>query len=190
MTERELTPEQAMELKRVWWLFPLLGVLSLAAGIIIVAQPSHSLATLAVVAGIFLLLDGITELINALGAGVENRGLAAIVGILGIVVGIVLIRHPFHGVSAVAILFGIWLVAVGAIRLMRELVVRVHPLLGVLIAFATLLFGIAIIANPSIGYTTLALLGGIWLIINGIGRVALGFSLRTASAGEGRPSVA
>ena len=45
-----------------WWLLALVGVLSIAAGIIILLKPSDSLATLAVIAGIFLLLDGIIEL--------------------------------------------------------------------------------------------------------------------------------
>lgn len=155
------------------------------------AQPSDSLATLAVVVGIFLLIDGIVELVSALGRDVENRAIAAILGVLGIVVGIALIRHPFHGVSAIGILIGIWLVAAGVIRLLRAVVSR-HPLLASLIALVEIVAGIAIVANPHIGYTTLAVLTGIWLIINGIGTVAFGWSVRSeereARTSSSRPS--
>ena len=34
--------------------------------------------------------------------------------------------------------------------------------------------GIAVVANPHIGYATLAILTGIWLILSGIGTIALG----------------
>lgn len=47
------------------WLLPIVGVLSVVAGVIILFKPSESLATLAVIAGIFLLLDGILEVIDS-----------------------------------------------------------------------------------------------------------------------------
>jgi uncharacterized membrane protein HdeD (DUF308 family) len=187
----DLTAEHPLELKGLWWLLLFVGLASLVAGVVLVAQPSDSLATLAVVVGIFLLIDGIVELVSALGRDVENRAIAAILGVLGIVVGIALIRHPFHGVSAIGILIGIWLVASGVIRLLRAVVSR-HPLLASLIALVEIVAGIAIVANPHIGYTTLAVLTGIWLIINGIGTVAFGWSIRSeereARTSPSRPS--
>ena len=103
------------EAGRIWWVFVLLGVLSLVAGVILVIKPSHSLATLAVVFGIFLLLDGIVELISSFRRE-EGRALAAILGVLGVVVGIILIRHPTHAVNAIGLVIGIWLVAAGVVR--------------------------------------------------------------------------
>lgn len=180
---------ETLEVKTFWWVFLLLGVLSLAAGVILIAQPSHSLATLAVVTGIFVLIDGIVELVSSLGRNVENRGLAAIVGVLGIVVGIVLIRHPFGGVSAIGIVIGIWLVAAGVVRMLHA-VAGPRPLLSSLIALVEIVAGIAVVSNPHIGYTTLAILLGIWLIINGIGTVAFGLLLRGAESTLRRASSA
>lgn len=184
MTETDLAHEEAPELASLWWLFPVLGVLSCVAGVILVARPSNSLKTLAVVVGIFLLLDGIFQLASSLGRGADNRALAAILGVLGIVVGIALIRHPFHGVSAVGILLGIWLVASGLIRLVRAIVVPLHRLLGIVIALLETVVGIVIVSDPRIGYTTLAVLAGIWLIVNGIATIVFGFAIRAAGAGS------
>lgn len=161
-----------------WWLFVVVGIASLVAGVIIVLQPSHSLATLAVVAGIFLLLDGIVELIESLGHSVENRALAAIVGVLGIVVGVLLIRHPTHAVTAVGLLIGIWLIAAGVIRLLRAIALGARLLWGIGVAVLEIVVGIAIVANPHIGYATLAILLGIWLIVNGVGMIGLGLAIR------------
>ena len=109
--------EDVLEAFRLWWVFVVVGLASLIAGVILVLKPSNSLATLAVVVGIFLLIDGIAELIRSFGGRVENRALSAIIGVLGVVIGIALIRHPFHGVTAIGLLIGIWLVAAGVVRL-------------------------------------------------------------------------
>ena len=112
-----VTPEDtAPEPSWVRWVILLVGVLSVVAGIILVFKPSHSLTTLAVIFGIFLLIDGIGELIGSFGRMVENRALAAIVGVLGIVFGILLIRHPSGAVTAIGLLIGIWMVAAGIVR--------------------------------------------------------------------------
>lgn len=177
MSGADRSAVQPVQLKVLWWPFLLLGLLSLAAGVILIVRPSHSLATLAVVTGIFLLIDGIVELATSLGRNVEYRALAAIIGVLGIVVGIVLIRHPFESVSAIGIVVGIWLVAVGVVRMLHA-IAGPRPLLSSLIALVEIVAGIAIVSNPHIGYTTLAILLGIWLIINGIGTMAFGLMLR------------
>ena len=57
-----------------------LRVLSIAAGIIILLKPGDSLATLAVIAGIFLLVDGILELAASLMRGTQSRGSLALLG--------------------------------------------------------------------------------------------------------------
>src|SRR5436190_885459 len=135
------------EAARGWWLFAVVGVLSVVAGAILVAEPSNSLATLSVVMGIFLLLDGIVELVGSFGHTIENRGLAAIAGILGIVIGIILIRHPTHAVTAIGLLIGIWLVAAGAVRLLRALTLGGRVLPRIMIALLEIAVGIAIVAN-------------------------------------------
>jgi uncharacterized membrane protein HdeD (DUF308 family) len=100
-----------------WWLLLLVGALSVVAGVIILFKPSDSLSTIAVIAGLFVLIDGITELIASFSRQTQNRGLVAVLGVLSAIVGILLIRHPIAGVTAIALFIGIWLVAVGVVRL-------------------------------------------------------------------------
>src|SRR5204862_8030937 len=101
----------------LWWVLSLVGLLSIAAGVIILFKPGDSLETLSVIAGIFLVVDAIFELAASLFPGTQNRGLVAIVGVLSLLAGIVLIRHPIAGVAAAAILIALWLITVGARRL-------------------------------------------------------------------------
>jgi uncharacterized membrane protein HdeD (DUF308 family) len=176
-----VTQHEAREPAWAWWVVLVIGVLSVVAGVILVFKPSDSLATLAVIFGIFLLIDGIGELIASFGRTVENRGLAAILGVLGIVIGIALIRHPFHGVTAIGLLIGIWLVAAGVVGLVRTLVVGTNLLLGVIVALLELVVGIVIVSDPHIGYSALAIITGIWLILSGLATVALAVAIRSAA---------
>lgn len=166
------------EMARGWWLLDVVGVASAVAGVILVTKPSHSLATLAVIVGIFLLIDGLVELVSSFGHPAEGRAIAVVVGLLGVIVGIILIRHPTRAVDAIGLLIGIWLVAAGVLRLLRAL--SVTGLLQAAIAVVEIVVGIVIVSDPHIGYATLAILTGIWLIVNGVAMIVLGLAVRKA----------
>ena len=162
-----------------WWLLALVGVLSIAAGIIILLKPGDSLATLAVIAGIFLLLDGIIELAASIMGATQSRGSLALLGALTAIVGVLLIRHPIEGVAAIALLIGIWLIAVGVIRIIAAFDLYENRGWNIFAGAVELLAGIVIVSDPNIGFATLALLVGIGFILNGMGMFAVGWSLHT-----------
>jgi uncharacterized membrane protein HdeD (DUF308 family) len=145
--------------------------------IVVLAKPSNSLATLAVVFGIFVFLDGIVWLAGALSGGSQNRGLLAVVGVLSVIAGVLLIRHPLGGVRAVALVLGIWLMAVGVVRFISAFDAEDHRLWRMVVALVLMIAGIAIVASPHIGYATLALIAGIGFICYGIGLMVTGWAL-------------
>ena len=170
-----------------WWLLLLVGVLSIAAGIIILLKPSDSLATLAVIAGIFLLADGIIELVASLMHGTRNRGTLALLGVLTAIIGVLLIRHPIGGVAAIALLIGIWLIAIGVVRIIAAFEVDENRGWNIFAGAVELLAGIVIVSDPNIGFATLALLVGIGFILNGMGMLAVGWSLHTVRGAAEAP---
>jgi uncharacterized membrane protein HdeD (DUF308 family) len=157
-----------------WWLLVVVGLLSILAGVIILFKPGESLATLAVISGIFLLVDGILELADSLLRSTENRGLVALLGVLTAIVGVLLIRHPIGGIVAVALLIGLWLIAIGVIRFVTAFGEYENRGWHALAGIVELIAGIVIVANPNIGFATLALLVGISFIFNGIAMSILG----------------
>ncbi len=161
-----------------WWLVLLAGLVSVVAGVVILFKPGDSLATLAVIAGIFILVDGILELGSSFMRSTANRGMTAVLGVLTVVVGVLLIRHPIGGVAAVALLIGIWLIAIGVIRFVTAFEELEHRAWHAFAGILELIAGIVIVANPDIGFATLAILVGIGFIANGIGMTALGWGMR------------
>jgi uncharacterized membrane protein HdeD (DUF308 family) len=170
-----------------WWVASLIGVISIVAGIIVIVKPSNSLETLAVVSGIFVLIDGIVAIVEALGRDTENRGLVAVLGVVSVVVGILLIRHPLAGVTAVALLLGIWLVAVAVVRLVVAFAVGDHLLRRVIVAAILAIAGIVILSSPHIGYATLALIVGLGFIAYGAAMVVLGLAIRAVGHAAAPP---
>lgn len=178
--------EEVRELTWGWWLVALVGALSAIAGVVILLKPGDSLATLAVIAGIFLLVDGIFELAVSLSRRTANRGMAALFGVLTAIVGVLLIRHPIGGVAAVALLIGLWLIAVGVIRSITAFEEPEHRGWHALAGAVELVAGIVIVANPDIGFATLAILAGIGFILNGVALIALGWGMHAARESAAR----
>jgi uncharacterized membrane protein HdeD (DUF308 family) len=173
------TPFQA-EVKALtsgWLLLVVVGLLSIAAGVIVLFKPSDSLATLAVIVGIFILIDGIVELVDSLLAETRNRGMVALFGVITAIVGVLLIRHPVGGVTFVALLIALWLIAVGVIRFATAFDEPAHRGWYALLGLVEMVAGIVIVANPNIGYATLAVLVGIGFILNGLATAALGWGM-------------
>jgi uncharacterized membrane protein HdeD (DUF308 family) len=172
------TPEQEQALARTWWIAVVLGVLSIIAGGIVLARPDHSLRALAVIIGVFILVDGLVELYWAIVHRAESPATAALLGILNVVVGVLLIRHPIGGVQAVALFIGIWLMAVGVARAVVAFDAPGSRLGRLLIAGVEILAGVVIVSSPDIGYATLTLLVGFSFIANGIAMIVAGLLLR------------
>ncbi|HEY2572319.1 MAG TPA: DUF308 domain-containing protein [Solirubrobacteraceae bacterium] len=181
VSEVDLGPDPR-SLRWVWWLVLLIGLVGVAAGVVLIAQPSKSLSFLTILVGIVLLLESLVALFASIVGDARHRALTAIAGVLGIIVGVALIRDPFAGVTAVGILVGIWFVAAGAIGLIRVFGPQRHRLLRGLISLAEIAIGIFIVSKPHIGYTTLAIIAGIWLILSGIGTLFFALAVRRATA--------
>ncbi len=162
-----------------WWTWAVAGLVTIGVGVVVMFKPGQSLKALAVIAGIYFLFDAVVALIGAL-RDEEGRPMAVLHGVLGLVVGLLLVRHPLQSVEAIALLIGIWLLAVGSVGFVAGFQLRQHRVWHMAVALIQLLAGIVIVANPTIGYSALALIAGIALILQGLGMLVLAWSLRHA----------
>ena len=80
-----------------------------------------TLLALALIAGINLLLLGALSLVDSFSDDGDTgaRVLAAVLGLLGIMAGLVVMRRPGESLLAVLLVLGIWLVVTGIVDLVR-----------------------------------------------------------------------
>ncbi len=178
MNEPDLMTDEIRDATSAWWLLVVIGLVGIAAGVVVLLKPEDSLSFLAVVAGIFILASGIFDVAISFNRRTPNRGLAAIVGVLSAVIGVLLVRHPIGGVLFVALLIGIWLIAIGVVRFV-EAFDSDRRAWNIVVALLEIAAGIVIVAAPPIGFATLALLTGIAFILNGVAIFALGWMMHT-----------
>lgn len=90
----------------------ILGIVSLIAGLICIRRPGESLLAIVIVAGIYLIAEGVIRVIRAF-TGPGSRLWAILVGLIDVVAGIVIISWPDIGLVTLAIFFAITMVVRG-----------------------------------------------------------------------------
>ncbi|MDD4850589.1 MAG: DUF308 domain-containing protein [Gemmiger sp.] len=96
------------------------GVVAFGLGLFLLLKPDFVISILPVVFGLFILLDGIIRIANGLElarAKGQKWWLLVLLGLLSVVLGLVVVFHPFDAMVSVAMLCGIMLVVEGALNL-------------------------------------------------------------------------
>jgi uncharacterized membrane protein HdeD (DUF308 family) len=157
------------------------GLLTIALGIAVVAWPDQTLVVLSVLFGIQLLLVGLFRLIGAFSSDAIAPGLMGFVGILGMVAGVAVVRHPFDTVTVLATILGIvWIVggSVDIISAIADSRLDDRGLFG-LMGLLSLVAGIIVVSWPAPTVTVIAWIAGIYVIVFGLTTVFGAFRMRS-----------
>jgi uncharacterized membrane protein HdeD (DUF308 family) len=164
-----------------WWLILMAGVLNLIVGILLLANPAKTAIALAWVLGLYWFVQGILILV-AMFLDHSAWGWKLFMGILGILAGIVVMRHPIASAlvvpSILVLLLGIQGLVMGGISLV--LAFRGGGWgAGILGALSTL-FGIILILNYANLTTVLTFIwiAAILAIAGGIVQIMVAFQQR------------
>ena len=176
--------DQLGRIGRHWGWLLFFGILMVAAGVCAVAWPGPTVLVLAVLFGIQIIVSGIFWFISAFTREESGgaRVLSAILGLLGILIGLYAVRHIIVSVVALALLIGIYWVAYGIAQIYAAIAHRELPHRGWMgfIGALSVVAGIIVIVWPGPSLVTLALVLGIWLIIYGLMEITLAFRVRSA----------
>ena len=126
-------PDGADVLARVgrhWGWMITFGVISLLAGVAVLAWPGRTLIVVAVLFGIQLVVTGIFRFVAAFASEDLTGGtrvLLAVLGVLSLVIGLYAVRHVLVTLLALALLLGIYWIINGAVELFMALSAREVP---------------------------------------------------------------
>ncbi|MGQ0775543.1 MAG: HdeD family acid-resistance protein [Pseudonocardiales bacterium] len=165
------------------------GILTIIAGLLVVAWPGATVVVIALVFAVQLLVLGVFWLVAALAvdeASGGGRALLAILGLVGILIGILCLRAPFQTVAALALLLGLFWTVGGVIEIFHSLAGdrQSGRWWGVVGGVLSVIVGIIVLTYPITSAVTLAWILGIFLIVYGavmVGRVFVGSESRSTA---------
>jgi len=163
---------------RNWWLFVVLGVICVATGIAAMVWPHITLLTLGILAGIYLLIAEVMEIIDAISGDAGGRAMSAILGVLALIAGLLCIRRPGESLLAVVIVVGVYLVAAGVLRIVRAFGSEGNRWWGFAAGAVDAIAGIVVLSWPELGLVTLAVFFAITMLFRGVFSIVIGLKLR------------
>lgn len=179
------SPGMLAQLGQHWGWVLSFGIITLIAGVTVLAWPGPTLVVVAIIFGIQLIVTGIFRFVSAftthdLSGG--TRALWAIIGALALIVGLYALRDVFITILALGLLLGIFWVIYGVAELFAAFShrdVRHRGWTGAMGALSIVAGGL-LLAYPHLSIVVLALLIGAWLLVFGIMEIAMAFRLRSA----------
>jgi uncharacterized membrane protein HdeD (DUF308 family) len=165
--------------RQAWWLILLEGIAALVIGILLLFSPGMTLLVIVQILGFFWLVTGILALVN-LFSNHSQWGWKLAGGILGILAGIIVIRHPLWSTVLVPTVLVVILGIEGLIIGCTELVQAFggggagRAVLGIL----NIVIGLILLFNPLIAAFVLPFVIGIFAIIGGIIAIVSAFRVR------------
>jgi uncharacterized membrane protein HdeD (DUF308 family) len=171
-------------LKRTWWVVLLEGLAAVLFGVLALVWPDITLATLVLLFGAYVLVDGVFAVVGSLvhRKEYEDWWLMLLTGLLSIAVGILTFVQP--GITALSLLFLIaaWALVIGVLTIIQAIQLRKvieGEWLLILSGIASVLFGLFVFARPGAGALSLIWLIAIYAIFYGALQVILAFRARS-----------
>ena len=170
----------SMETKAMpWWLILIEGILAIIIGILLFTSTAQTMAGLVIVLGLYWLIKGIFDIISMF---VDHTawGWKLFIGIIGILAGIVILRHPIVSTVAVPLVFtwvlGFYAIIAGIVMLIQAFKgggwgIGIMGVIGILI-------GIFLLGNTLLGAQMVVWLSAFTMVVGGIAAIVIAFKAR------------
>jgi uncharacterized membrane protein HdeD (DUF308 family) len=155
-----------------WGLLLLVALCTFIVGILLLFWPHRTLSTLAVIVGIYLLVAGALWVGVAIGAP-GARGIGIWRGVLALLAGVIVIRHPSDSITVLVLAFGVCLLIAGVFELVAAIEFPERRGWRILEGLIDLAIGILVVSWPQFGVFTFAVVLGISLIVRGAAEACL-----------------
>jgi uncharacterized membrane protein HdeD (DUF308 family) len=192
MTDPMQSPaDMITRLGRHWGWVLAYGLITLLAGIVVLAWPGQTLLVVAVLFGVQLIVSGVFRFGAALASDDLTGGtrvLLALLGVLSVIIGLWAVRHVLLTLLALVVFLGIYWVVSGVIEVFTALSHRGMPERGwtAFMGILSVIAGLIVLAYPGLSLLSLAVILGIWLLIFGAMETVLAFRIRSVGHAASR----
>ena len=162
--------------------FMIAGAVLVVGGVAALLNPLAATLTAEQIAGWFFLLAGGLQVL----AGIRQRTgpgrwPSILLGILGIIVGLSLLLHPFAGIISLTLLIAVFFLMSGGAKIALSFTLRKHPSFWLMLlsgAVSVLLGGMILSGFPASATMVLGALLAVDLLTSGVALFGLGLALR------------
>jgi uncharacterized membrane protein HdeD (DUF308 family) len=176
MTTTSVQPQQS----NIWWLFLLEGAAGIILGLMLLTAPGLTTVALVTFLGYYWLIMGILALVRVF----TDRSIpwiwSFLTGIVGILAGVVVVRHPLLAALTVPTTIVIILGAQGLVMGVLEIVSGFTGggigsfILGAIYVLA----GLLLLSSPIVAALAVPLVFAVLLLVQGVALIVLAFRVR------------
>lgn len=156
----------------------LTGLVAIALGILLLAMPGATLKTVIYLFGIMVIVYGLARIVAALRGRMESRSAGVAGGILAIIAGAAVMAWPEMTAATMIWIIAGWAIASGAMDFAGAFTAKEagagRRLWGAISGVVSVVFGVLLIAWPGKGGLALLWLIGLYLLVLGFFRIAVG----------------
>jgi uncharacterized membrane protein HdeD (DUF308 family) len=155
------------------WPLVLRGVVAILFGVAAVLWPGITLLALALLFGVYVLVEGVVALVGAFRERLSGgrRVARVLVGVLGVAAGVLTLAWPRATALVLVVLIGAWALITGALDIVAATRLPSHwPLL--VLGVASMVAGALILIRPFAGAFAVAVVIGCYAIVAGALRLA------------------
>lgn len=176
---------------RNWWMVLVRGLCAVVFGILAFAWPGITLASLIIVYGVYVIVDGMTAIVVGIAGGADGAPWwqMILVGFASLIAGLVTFLWP--GITALVLLAII--AAWSIIRGITEIVVAIqlralveNEWMLILSGVCSVIFGVLLIVRPGAGALALLWIIGTYAIAIGVLTIVLALRLRSLNTAAGQ----
>ena len=174
----------SIDLRQAWPVLMVRAVLALALGLVMLIVPGVTLLLVAWAFGIYALVDGAAQVVDAIRRRQRPRWwIALLLGLIGVVAGVIALIWPFLTAVVLAVLVGCWALLTGVIEIvsaMRQRRERRRTAWLVVAGLLSVVAGVLILIWPVHGAFALAMLLGAFATAYGVVLAGLALAVRRA----------
>jgi uncharacterized membrane protein HdeD (DUF308 family) len=160
----------------------LLGVLAIIAGILALAWPEVTVLALVILFAVYAFTDAGLQALRAFSSGSAGPVFGhLLLGLVDVAAGVVALAWPGSTALVLVLIVATWAFTGGFFEIFaafRSGEAAGTRALFILRGLVSISFGVVLFARPGVGAVTLALLFGLFSLINGISQLTLGIRLR------------
>ncbi len=176
MTDTALLPQKSS----IWWVFLLQGFAGIILGLMLVTQPGATIVALTTFLGFYWLITGLLGLVQVFVDRSTPWIWSLLSGLVGILAGLFVLRHPLVAALTVptvfVIILGIQGLAMGVLQIIGGF--KGGGIGPFILGGINVLVGILLLGSPIAAALAVPIVFGVLLLIQGAGLIILAFRAR------------